>query len=309
MKKSFLLTAVACVTMAATAQTQSAFIDAAALGISSDKVAVAGGTVLATSTNVTMKAAYDCEYKTVSMNGESDPFKTIVIDGVEYANLATGIQGQSNPSNTKNATTQQPKDNAIFQFDVTADGYLYVFSKLSANKQYYAFEGAYSDATPSDALAYTVVAGNQLDGKVYSGSQAGDADGYADFSGYSAAETIGAPFLCEMVGLRDASDENYGANAFSDEQKATLLGVAAFPVYQEAGTYYFFAVGSKVTCDGFVFVPGATAMATVDVKGSDSSISGVKANATKVAYNILGQRVAVDAKGLVIIDGKKQINK
>lgn len=309
MKKSLLLTAVACVAMAANAQTESAFIDAEALGIGSDKVAVTGGTVLATTASVTMKAAYDCEYKAVAMTGESDPFKTITIDGVEYANLVTGIQGQSNPTNTKNALTQQPTNAAIFQFDVTADGMLYVFSKLSANKQYYAFEGAYTTDTPSSSIAYTIIGGDQLDGQVYTGVLPGNAEGYADYSGYSAAETIGAPFLCELVGLRTQDDENWGANSFTDAQKATLLGVAAFPVYKDAATYYYHAVGSKVTCDGFVFVPGATTVGTVTISAGEASIAAVKANASKIAYNILGQRVAADAKGIVIVNGKKQINK
>jgi len=310
MKKSLLFSAVACFAFAANAQTESAFLDVEALGIGEEKVAVTGGTVLASSASVTMKAAYDCEYKKVDMNGENDPFKAITIDGVAYENLATGIQGQSNPTNTKNALTQQPKDKAIFQFDVTADGYLYVFSKLSANKQYYAFEGKYSDDTPSTSISYTIVGGNQLDGVVYSGTMPADKDGYADYSGYSAAQTIGCPFLCEMVGLRGTDDANYGTNTFSDAQKATLLGVAAFPVYKDGGTYYFNAIGSKVTCDGFVFIPGATSVATVNVIAGATSIANVAASAKDmVVYNLLGQRVAANTKGLVIINGKKVIRK
>lgn len=310
MKKFFLLSAMACAAMAVSAQTESAFIDAEAVGIGSDAKAVAAGTVLASSSSVTMKAAYDCDYKTVAMNGEADAYKTIVIDGVEYANLATGVQGQTNPTNTKKATTQQPKDYAIFQFDVTADGMLYVFSKLSANKQYYVFEGAYTEETPSASVAYTIVGGDQLAGdKVYNVAMPADKDGYADYSGYKAAETIGAPFLCDLMGIREG--ETVGTTTFEDAQKATVLGVAAFPVYKEAGTYYFMAVGSKVTCDGFVFVPGADKIAAVEIKGGDASaIASVNAAAANAQiFNMLGQKVGANAKGLLIIDGKKVIRK
>lgn len=309
MKKFFLLSAMACAAMAVSAQTESAFIDAEAVGIGSEAKAVDAGTVLASSSSVTMKAAYGCDYKIVAMNGESDTYKTIVIDGVEYANLATGVQGQSNPTNTKNATTQQPKDNAIFQFDVTADGMLYVFSKLSANKQYYAFEGAYSEATPSTSVAYTIVGGDQLAGKVCNVAMPADKDGYADYSDYTAAAEIGAPFLCDLMGIREG--ETVGTTTFTDEQKATVLGVAAFPVYKEAGTYYFMAVGSKVTCDGFVFVPGADKIAAVEIKGGDASaIASVNAAAANAQiFNMLGQKVGANAKGLLIIDGKKVIRK
>lgn len=310
MKKFFLLSAVASMAMAANAQQQAAFIDAEALGIGSDKVAVTGGTVLASSENVTMKAAYDCEYKAVAMDGEADPFKTITIDGTVYADLATGIQGQANPTNAKNANTQQPKDNAVFQFDVTADGMLYVFSKFSGNKQYYAFEGAYTAETPSSSIVYTIVAGNQVDSIARTATLPGNEEGFADYSSYAPAETIGAPFLCELLGMRDSSDENYGTNAgWSDAQKANMLGVGAFKVYAEAGTYYFMAVGSKITCDGFVFIPAAEALAEVTVTAGEASLSNVAAGKTAaITYNILGQQVPANTKGLVIRNGKKIIN-
>lgn len=312
MKKTLLFGAALCMAAAVNAQTESAFIDAAALGITTENTDVAAGTVLCTSTNVTMKAAYGIQYKTVAMSGESDKFKSVTIDGVNYG-LVTGIQGQTNPTNTKCASTQQPTAGAIFQFDVKADGVLYVFSKLSANKQYYAFEGAYSAETPSSSIGYTIVGGGQADGKTYSAVHPADADGYANFSGYPTAETIGTYFLCDLLGIRPTTDETYGTNTFNDDNfKQTILGVAAFPVYAEAETYYYFAVGSKVTCDGFVFIPGAKTVANIEISETQgtTSISNVAAASQNAAvYNLLGQRVAADTKGLVIINGKKVIRK
>ena len=314
MKKIFTLVAMATMTLVANAQTESAFMDAEALGIGSTAVSVAEGTELCKSASVTMKAAYACDYKAVAMNGESDKIKTITIDGVDYASLATGIQGQSNPDNTKNATTQQPTKNAIFRFDVTADGWLYVISKLSANKQYYAFEGEYSATTNSSQIAYTAAFGYQTDGKVYQAALPADAEGYADYTKDTTYPftTIGTYFLCDLTGIRPATDENYGKNSFTDAQKGNGLGVIAFPVYKDAKTYYMFAVGSKVTCDGFVFIPGATAMASFNAKGGETAIESVKAaknNVEGVAYNLAGQKVGADFKGIVVKNGVKMIQK
>lgn len=308
MKKFFTLVAMATMALGANAQSESAFMDVEALGIGSDAaVAVTAGTTLCSSASVTMKAAYDCSYKAVAMNGASDPINTLTVNGEEFSSFATGVQGQTNPNNTKNATTQQPTSGAIFQFDVTQDGFLYVFSKLSANKQYYAFEGAYSASTSSSQIAYTAAFGYQIDGATYQASLPADAEGYADYTKdttYPFA-TIGTYFLADLTGIRPSTDENYGANTWADSQKGNGLGVVAFPVYKDAGTYYMFAVGSKVTCDGFYFVPGATEMGSFSA-GSSSAVAGVAeakaeaaapvkvlgANGIQIGnYNIAGQQV------------------
>ena len=312
MKKIFTLVAMATMGLVANAQTESAFMNTQELGIGSDAVSIAEGTVLCSSSSVTMKAAYTCDYKEVAMAGENDNFNSISIDGVEYASLAKGVQAQTNPTNTKNATTQQPTDNAIFRFDVTQDGFLYVVSKLSANKQYYAFEGEYSATTSSSQIAYTAAFGYQTDGNIYQASLPADAEGYADYTkdpNYPFT-TIGTYFLCDMTGIRPATDENYGKNSFTSDQKGNGLGVVGFPVYKDAKTYYFFAVGSKVTCDGFIFVPGATTFGTFSA-GKSTGIASVKAAANNdaVVYNLAGQKVGADFKGIVVKNGVKMIQK
>jgi len=312
MKKIFTLVAMATMSLGAFAQAESAFLDAATL-VGDATTKLTAGTELCKSTSVTMKAAYDCDYKKVAMTGESDLINAMTIDGTLYSNFAAGIQGQSNPTNTKNATTQQPVDNAIFRFDVTADGYLYVFSKLSANKQYYAFEGEYSSTTNSSQIAYTTAFGYQGDGQTYNGALAATAEGYADYTKDAnyPFTTIGTYFLCDLVGMRASTDENYGKNSFIDAHKKNALGGVGFPVYKDAGTYYFFAVGSKVTCDGFLFVPGATTFGTVsfsNVTGIEN-VKAAKNVAEGVAYNLAGQKVGADFKGIVVKNGVKMIQK
>ena len=79
-------------------------------------------------------------------------------------------------------------------------------------------------------------------------------------------------------------------------------------------TYYVNATGSKITCSGFVFTPGATKLAEIskgeDVPGAaikEVSIDDLDANAP--IYNIQGQRVSKGFKGICIQGGKKFIVK
>ena len=96
------------------------------------------------------------------------------------------------------------------------------------------------------------------------------------------------------VEAADASD-NKGGVEVADK----LNGVLEFAA--EAGhTYYVFCTGSKLGCFGYIFTPG----------GSDG-ISTVKSSVVNnnVCYNLAGQKVAKNFKGLVIENGKKVIKK
>ena len=66
-------------------------------------------------------------------------------------------------------------------------------------------------------------------------------------------------------------------------------------------TYYVFCTGSKLAFYGYQFTPG-----------TDTGISNINASETAnegATFNLLGQKVASNAKGLVIKNGKKFINK
>lgn len=65
--------------------------------------------------------------------------------------------------------------------------------------------------------------------------------------------------------------------------------------------YYTYTAGSKMDVFGFKFTEGTS--------GINSAISEVSADADAATYNVLGQKVASNAKGLVIKNGKKFINK
>ncbi len=90
------------------------------------------------------------------------------------------------------------------------------------------------------------------------------------------------------------------------------LGVIAFPVY--SGAYYNVnACGSKITCDGFVFIPGATTLATIEAsKDAETAIKNItvdELDTNAPIYNLQGQRVGEGYKGICIQNGKKFIVK
>ena len=68
---------------------------------------------------------------------------------------------------------------------------------------------------------------------------------------------------------------------------------------EEGHTYYYFCSGSKLGIFGYIFTPEIT-----------DGINNVKVAADNNAiYNLAGQKVGKDFKGLVIRDGKKMIQK
>lgn len=66
------------------------------------------------------------------------------------------------------------------------------------------------------------------------------------------------------------------------------------------GTYYVLATGTKLGCFGFKYT-----------KGSSTGIDGITSNETvnenAPVYNLAGQRVSKDAKGILIQNGRKVI--
>ena len=95
------------------------------------------------------------------------------------------------------------------------------------------------------------------------------------------------------------------------------LGVIAFPVGVAAGTektlYNVNACGSKITCDGFVFIKGATEVGTVEgTKDESTAVKNItvdELDTNAPIYNLQGQRVGEGYKGICIQNGKKFIVK
>ncbi|MGN0011084.1 MAG: hypothetical protein ACI35N_07120 [Marinilabiliaceae bacterium] len=163
MRNFLLLFAAAGLSSVAVAQ-EVAYVDTATAGINVDYSAVKAGTELCKTANVTMSVAYDDEYRTVALTDETDAVDKVVIDGKTY-DLLKGVQGKTNPSGTLKAPQMS---GAVFAFKCNADGYLYVFSKLTDSKNYYVWESSGSVQNTEDAMiAYSIAVFDPATGVKY----------------------------------------------------------------------------------------------------------------------------------------------
>lgn len=303
MKSLLTLFAVASVSSLAFAQQQSAFVDAAAF-----VGARAAGDTVCKSDDVTMSVAFEDTYKKTSFTSEGDVKNQVVIDGQKYM-LGDGVTGNTNPKEAD--LKQAAKKGAIFQFDVSADGYLYVITKVNSGKIIYLADGgadivryAYTaslfDLATGDNFAYTLPSLEDKPGV---------------FSTYD-----------EVKKLLTAADTNYvdktkfrtvaqcyAAGGKTMPDGINVSGVFAFPV-KAGGVYLLYGGGTKITCSGFVFIPGATELATVgadyvEVETAIKNVTIDELDANEPIYNILGNRVSKGYKGICIQGGRKFIVK
>ena len=321
MKKIFTLAAMAAMTMSACAQTESAFMDAQTLlGNPEDpkaKVQLAEGTEMCKSASVTMKAAWADQYILQGLAAEADAANKVVIEGVTY-DAPQGVQGQSNPKPADLLNGGQ-NTGAVFEFDVTQDGVLYVFGKLTGNKSYYVWEGDVANAkgmpVAFSMYAQPVAEGSAAVNYTLPGNDMNYYElgtGYDNGTGYATASLCVDVFAGDaLTSLPEGTDvtKSWGTRWTA----GNALGVIAFPVYKDAEKYFVNACGSKMTADGFVFIPGATKVSAVTfTKGGSDGINNAvaeKADVNAPIYNLAGQRVNNNFKGIAIQNGKKFVVK
>lgn len=135
-------------------------------------------------------------------------------------------------------------------------------------------------------------------GSVTVGVQLGGTKGFhilnADF-----AEV--APASYNLPAAKDGASQKFtqnqkGENIIAEKSNGTVTFSVA-----EGGTYYVLAAGTRMGFYGFKYVTG-TSTGISDIQAPKSSKDGA-------TFNLLGQKVANDAKGIVIKNGKKFINK
>ena len=135
-------------------------------------------------------------------------------------------------------------------------------------------------------------------GSVTVGVQLGGTKGFhilnADF-----AEV--APASYNLPAAKDGDSQEFtqnkkGENIIAEKSNGTVTFSVA-----EGGTYYVLAAGTRMGFYGFKYVTG-TSTGISDIQAPKSSKDGA-------TFNLLGQKVANDAKGIVIKNGKKFINK
>lgn len=320
MKKSLLFAALFAGAMSASAQIEVCFADVDAAGLASDKATIAGGTVVGQSENVTMKLAYEDSWGSTSIVFKG--YKGAIVNGEEVT-FVTGFTGNTNPGGTSLSAdgSTAATTGAVVQFDVKKDGYLVVFGKFTANKEYYVWEGLAGKG--EEPVAYTLAMdwtagaanGASVSSLIY--TVPADEFGYIDFGAADIDKYVNGSKIYVPEKIVLGSESNIGQNG---------VGAIIFPVYADAESYLVHAAGSKISTCGAVFtkervtqlvLTGADeetkeplSLALIGEGGSTgiSNITATEAVDTP-AYNIAGQRVNADAKGLIIKGGKKYVNK
>lgn len=304
MKKVFLLAAVA---FATSANAQVVQFDSEALGMTETVAEFQEGTALGSNDAVDAYLAFTDSYK--ASNIKNNDYNVVRIGTAEVLTKG-GMQGNTNPKDVNgsspsgsvadNTAPSVPVSGCVYGATAKADGILYVVAKLSSNKAYTVFEdGAaigYKAAMEANNAAFA-------DGKLFV-----EVKGEGEFNV-----------------VNNAIDwlEHIATGDPASEIKVNGLGVVWFPVYN-GGKYLFNACGSKASVSGMYFAP---AEQNVVVEGTDSeapkaaftiyeaSADGI-ANVAATAkaenarmFNLAGQEVGKNFKGIVVVNGKKFMNK
>lgn len=332
MKKIFTLAMMAIMSSSVFAQLQTGWVDPELVGYDAEgktlTTAIDADVVLASSPSVKMKNAYAVNYKIASLTAEADVANTVTIAGNEIDLSAnSGIQGQTNPAPNSVGTVDTEYDNCIggqtsgsvLKFEVSESGYLFVFHKATYNKNYFAWDGfanlgsaylmairhigqpvseangsMYDYTMPYDDLGYTLASQVTTTIKVKSGEK--DAEGNDIM-----VEQLSLKQLYQLL-----PEGNYTAG--------NALSVIAIPVNINGdATYFVNACGSKITTNGFAFLPdsnptvdGLKEISVTFSKSGESAVAGIAeakaeaaapvkvitANGIQIGkYNVAGQQV------------------
>ena len=324
MKKSLLLMAGVAVAFSASAF-EVGFMNSVELDLAS-KPTLADMTPLASTENVEMFFYYGQE--TSAQNPDFNGFKQVIVNG-EAVDLVQGIGGVTNGS--CNLDDGPTAGGCMYLFKVKKDGYLIVPSKISSNKNFYVYEGlvgeepmpvAYTlgmdiqnDAYPDLASAIYTLPSDDMG---WINRDAADIDKY----------TFGGNTIAWPIRIQTGDPEAAAAGNGS--------GVLIFKVYAEAENYFCFATGSKMNTCGYIFVegnnlpavslyapertidegattvPAKTIVVTGSAAGIDNIASDVKAaelDWNAPVYNVMGQKVSKNFKGIAIQNGAKFVVK
>jgi len=261
-------------------------------------VSLTAGSEISSSASVKASVVYEDLFQNQGL-GNND----VKVNGEEMATKGCGLQGNANPEGTAASVGTYPTKGCIYRFVPSKDGYLYIIHKASANKNYVVWEeksripyyfSMQDDKATNPGITYDL---NKIDSLV--------------------TTTEGITTVNEGVAI--VTPGGY-AGASGDAAKISGTGVIEFPVY-EGLEYDVHATGSKLTLAGFVFSTTEDVTIETTTEGNANVLCGdgttginkvsvdAEGNISVPAYNIAGQRVSKDTKGLVIVGGKKYLNK
>lgn len=299
MKKQILLLAAAF--FAATTNAQVLQINAEELGYTGDTQDVAANTALRSNDAIDLSIAFGDQVKATDCKGNT--YNEIIFDDANSLLTSGGITGSNNPKDADGGnpgtTLVKPASGFVMQIVAKSNGYAYVVGKLSSNKNYYVFE-------EGSAIGFKFcmeVIDDRVPNKVISYEALGEG---------------------EYNYITDANWCNWPIRVYlNDTEAATAgngVGVIGFPIF-EGCTYLVGAGGSKISCAGVY--TSATEVSSIVARNADGETltlwgensTGINDITTNVEntnaplFNLAGQRVSKNTKGLLIQNGKKFINK
>jgi hypothetical protein len=225
----------------------------------------------------------------------------VKVNGEDFGSV-TGIQGSVNGPGTAASTGEFPTQGCVYHFVPSKDGYLYVMHKASANKNYVVFE-------EKTRIPY-----------IFS----------AETGAYDLATIEGAT-VTDGEGITTISPDYAIGKAqeiIGEDGKGAGTCVIKFQVFKDLA-YDVLATGSKMTTAGFVFDTDGKSTITLETANEDGSVDvttllkdgaipgspdGILAVKTakaqsNVLYNLAGQKVNSNYKGVVVVNGQKMIQK
>ena len=302
--KKILLSAVALVA-AMSANAQVFQMDGESHGLTSDLSGVEAGYAWGSIDGaVDISNAFETQHKVVDCKNNN--YTKVVIDGNEILTKG-GVQGNDNPKDADGgnpALTLLPAvGGAVIQLNAKKDGWVYIVAKLSTNKQYMVFE----EGSPIGYKIAMEVFGSKDEEKeaaakyVPTGVLNLEIKGEGEYNNLPAGRQI-QWIIREYTGDIEAVTAGNG------------LGVFYFPVAKDC-KYLAHATGSKISWSGIYFSENeATTVSLTNDEGAVLAIVGDQAASVKnikndvqnnVRYNLAGQKVDNNYKGLVIMNGKK----
>lgn len=293
--KKILLSAVALV--AAMSMNAQVFqVNGEAQGLTSDLSDVAAGKVWgAIDGAVDITNAFATQHKLVDC--KNNDYIKVLIDGNEIL-TGGGVQGNDNPKDADGgnpALTLKPAvSGAVIQLDAKKDGWIYIVAKLSTNKQYIVFE-------EGSAIGYKI-AMEVKDDRISSSVLNLEIKGEGEYNNIPEGRQV-QWVIREYLNDAEATTAGNG------------LGVFYFPVAKDC-KYLAHATGSKISWSGIYFSENEAASIKVakedgtefSILADPASVNTIKADAQNGAiFNVAGQKVGANYKGLVIKNGKKTI--
>ena len=309
MKKVFLLAAVA---FATSVNAQVLQVDAETLGATSTEADVAAGTAIGSNDGIDVTVAFNDQWKAIDCkSGPEKLYNQLYFDG-NLVITKGGLTGKNNPKDKDSQgpaiANGEPTSGWAIKLAAKKDGFVYVAAKINPFKSYLVFEeGA--------AIGYK-----------WAVDMENAQEWISDKGTYCAGELKGEGednIVKDPVQWLSRIYTNNPELAEIKDQNG--LGIIAFPVTADC-EYIYCASGSKASVCGFYFK--ADDSAKVEIAGDDkdnpkdkkviyeggadpagiSSVAAAKAENARM-FNLAGQEVGKNFKGIVVVNGKKFMNK